>query len=209
VPQEPSSAVESGEAVGVVGPLCPSCRSADPAHVRKDGRRGRGVQRYRCTNPACTRKHFTAKSSSPFKYLRSNDEDILLASYRVNVEGASISATAREFGVSHDTVRRWAEQARRRPELKAASIDLGRQVVEKRRWTKDLLHVAYAFGAVGHTELRALLAAVDRRMTDAELDRLDRITAFFAAIREAHEVRRIASEYLKNSIGIPLPEWDE
>lgn len=181
----------------------------DPTHVRKDGRRGHGVQRYRCTNPACGRKHFTAKSSSPFKYLRSNDEDILLASFRVNVEGASISATAREFGVSRDTVRRWAEQARRRPDLAAASADLGRQVVEQRKRTKDLLRVAYALGAVEPAELRGLLVAIDRRMTHAELERIDRITSFFVAVREAYEIRRIASEYLKRTVGIPLPDWDE
>lgn len=209
--EQPSPApIDQGEATPATATRCPRCRSDDPSHVRKDGRRGRDrVQRFKCLNPDCPRKHFTEKSGSPFKYLRSSEDDILLASFRVNAEGASISATAREFGVSRDTIRRWSEQALRRPDLQAASEDLGRKVHEQRKWTKDLLRVAHALGALERDELDALVVAVDRRMTEAELSRIDRITAFFVAIREAHEVRRIASEYLFGTIGITLPDFDE
>jgi transposase-like protein len=84
-----------GEGMVAVALKCPFCGSED---VRPYGI-SNGKKRYACNNPECSHKTFYAE----YTY-NGCKPDVKKAIIKWAVDGAGIRATARELGVSTDTV---------------------------------------------------------------------------------------------------------
>jgi transposase-like protein len=74
---------------------CPFCGSEDPRSYGTSN----GKRRYACNNPECSHKTFYAE----YRY-NGCKPDVKKAIIKWAVDGAGIRATARELGVSTDTV---------------------------------------------------------------------------------------------------------
>lgn len=182
-----------------LNPACPAFGASGKGKVYRHGTTQRGVPRFRCVTCG---KTFCSTKGTVVHLLRHDEKQVVEAAAEVLLARQTVGEVAREYGVSHGTVKRWAAAVRGDPVVLSRVAQKFRDEVDIR--SQALLSLSVELGLLKVEDVDVALFERARGRAVAYRGLLRALVARYGDVNSLLRALRPVEAQLRKSGGLTL-----